>query len=240
MRVLAVGAHPDDIEVYAGGTVAKCAERGDTVILATATNGNIGSVHHTMEEIATIRKNEAKNSAEIIGAEYICLDYDDEMFFEDKSVRLAFIDLVRYANPDIILTHYPEDYNPCHELTSKIISDIAIMGPIPKLVTSNPPTEKIPRIYYWEPVHGIRFQPTEYVDITKKFDKKKEMLSQHRSQMEWMTDLYKDNYKEDTSSFFDMITITSLYRGMQAGVKYAEGFVRALDAFRITTTRDLP
>lgn len=71
MNVLAIGAHPDDIELYAGGTLAKYAKCGDKVFMATATNGNIGSATHSMEEIAVIRKEEARKSASIIGAEYL-------------------------------------------------------------------------------------------------------------------------------------------------------------------------
>ena len=76
MNILAVGAHPDDVETMCAGTLAKYAAQGHKVFIATATNGNIGSAHHTMEEIGRIRKQEAANSAAIIGAEYICLDYD--------------------------------------------------------------------------------------------------------------------------------------------------------------------
>ena len=68
MNVLAIGAHPDDVENMCGGTLAKYASLGHKVFIATATNGNIGSAHHTMEEIACIRKAEAAKSAAIIGA----------------------------------------------------------------------------------------------------------------------------------------------------------------------------
>ena len=92
MNILAVGAHPDDVETMCAGTLAKYAAQGHKVFIATATNGNIGSARHTMEQIGRIRKQEAANSAAIIGAEYICLDYDDEMFFEiDRETRLKFI-----------------------------------------------------------------------------------------------------------------------------------------------------
>lgn len=103
MNILAVGAHPDDLETMCAGTLAKYAAQGHRVFMATATSGNIGSAHHTMEEIAAIRKREAAVSAAIIGAEYLCLDYDDEMFYETKQVRLAFINLVRHCKADVIL-----------------------------------------------------------------------------------------------------------------------------------------
>jgi LmbE family N-acetylglucosaminyl deacetylase len=240
MNILAIGAHPDDIETYCAGTLAKYASLGHKVVMATATNGNIGSAHHTMDEIAKIRKTEAAKSAAIIGAEYICLDYDDEMFYEDKSVRLRFIDLVRYAQADVILTHNPEDYNPDHELTSKIVNDIAVMIPIAHLKTLNAPYDRIPKIFYWETVYGMGFVPTDYVDITDYFETKKKMLACHASQKQWMADNYKETLGGEDADFFESILITSQYRGMQSGVKYAEAFIRAKDAFRMTTERILP
>jgi LmbE family N-acetylglucosaminyl deacetylase len=240
MNILAIGAHPDDIESSCAGTLAKFAARGDKVFLATATSGNIGSATLPMEEIAKIRKEEARQSAAVIGSEYICLDYDDEMFYEDKAARLKFIDLVRYCKADLILTHNPVDYNPDHELTSKIINDIAVMIPIAKLKTKNPPYDKIPVIYYWEPVYGMGFIPTDYVDITETYKTKMEMFLKHVSQQQWMKDNYKDAIGEQDGNFFENYEIIARYRGLQCGVKYAEAFVRANDAFRMTATRLLP
>lgn len=242
MNVLAVGAHPDDIETMCAGTLAKYASLGHKVFLATATNGNIGSAHHTMEEIAKIRKQEAAKSAAIIGAEYICLDYDDEMFYEkeDRSTRLAFINLLRHCKADVVFTHYPVDYNPDHELTSKIINDIAVMVPIAHLKTQEEPYPNIPAIFYFEPANSMGFIPTDYVDITDFYETKMKMLGCMESQKQWMADNYS-TLDGNIERFFDTIRITSEFRGMQAGVKYAEGFVRALDAYRgMLTERVLP
>lgn len=238
MNILAIGAHPDDVETSCGGTLAKYAKLGHKVFTATATNGNVGSATLSMEEIAKIRKEEARRAAAVIGAEYVCLDYDDEMFFEDKTARLAFIDLVRYCKADIILTHNPEDYNPDHELTSKIVNDIAVMIPIEKIKTKNKPYDKIPTIAYFEPVNGLGFIPTEYVDITETFEQKMAMCLEHKSQISWM----QDNYKETMSgkNFFDQYEIIARYRGLQCGVEFAEGFRMANDAFRVNPFRVLP
>ena len=143
MNILAIGAHPDDVELCCGGTLAKYAKQGHKVFTATATNGNVGSATLSKEEIAKIRKEEARRAAAHIGAEYICLDYDDEMFFEDKQARINFINLVRYCKADVIITHNPHDYNPDHELTSKIVRDIAVMIPIAKIETKAKPYDKI-------------------------------------------------------------------------------------------------
>lgn len=238
MNILAVGAHPDDVEFYCGGTLAKYASQRHKVFTATATSGNIGSATLPMEEIAKIRKEEARRAAAHIGAEYICLDYDDEMFFEDRDVRLNFIDLVRYCQADVILTHNPNDYNPDHMLTSKIITDIPVMIPIAKLKTKNKPCDKIPHVVYFEPYKGIGFIPTEYVDITDFIEIKRAMCYEHQSQIGWM----QANYKQTVgnSDFFEGVTVTARYRGIQCGVKYAEGFRMATNVHCLSAHRILP
>ena len=238
MNILAIGAHPDDVETSCGGTLAKYAKMGHKVFTATATNGNIGSSTLPMDEIAKIRKEEARRAAAHIGAEYICLDYDDEMFFEDRVARLAFIDLVRYCKADVILTHNPEDYNPDHELTSKIINDIAVMIPIEKIKTKSPAYDKIPIIVYFEPENGHGFIPTEYVDITETMEIKMAMCREHKSQVAWMQDNYKDTMSD--KDFMENYYTIAKYRGIQCGVEYAEGFRMANDAFRVVPYRVLP
>jgi len=198
----------------------------------------VGSATLPMDEIAKIRKEEARRAAEIIGAEYICLDYDDEMFFEDKEARLKFIDLVRYCKADIILTHNPEDYNPDHELTSKIINDIAVMIPVEKIKTPSPAYDKIPIIAYFEPVNGLGFVPTEYVDISDTIEIKMAMCREHKSQVSWMSDNYKETMAD--KDFFENYYTIAKYRGIQCGVEYAEGFRMANDAFRVVPYRVLP
>lgn len=238
MNILAIGAHPDDVETSCGGTLAKYAKLGHKVFTATATNGNIGSATLPMDEIAAIRKEEARKAAAHIGAEYICLDYDDEMFFEDKAARIAFIDLVRYCKADVILTHSPHDYNPDHELTSKIINDIAVMIPIAKIETKNKPYDKIPLIAYFEPVNGLGFVPTEFVDITDVFDIKRAMCYEHKSQITWMQDNYKDTLAD--KDFLESVSVMARFRGIQCGVEYAESFCLANDAYRVAPYRFLP
>ena len=238
MNILAIGAHPDDVELSCGGTLAKFAKQGHKIFTATATNGNIGSATLPMEEIARIRKEEARQAAAVIGAEYICLDYDDEMFFDSKQARLDFINLVRYCKADVILTHTPHDYNPDHELTSKIVNDIAVMIPIAKIKTKCEPYDKIPIIAYFETSNGHGLIPTEYVDITDVMDIKKEMYSKHVSQIQWMSDNYKDAVGD--GNFFDAVEVTARFRGIQCGVKYAEGFIMANDAYRVVPKRILP
>ncbi|MBQ1981660.1 MAG: hypothetical protein II229_00360, partial [Clostridia bacterium] len=139
---------------------------------------------------------------------------------------------------DIILTHNPEDYNPDHELTSKIVNDIAVMIPVAKIQTRNRPYDKIPMIAYFEPVNGLGFVPTEYVDITDTMDIKMAMCREHKSQVTWMQDNYKDTLAN--KDFLEQYYTVARYRGLQCGVEYAEGFRMANDAFRVAPFRVLP
>lgn len=239
MNILAVGAHPDDVEINCAGTLAKYAAAGHKVFICTATSGNIGSATLPKDEIGAIRKAEAKKSASLIGAEYMCLDYDDELFYEDVDVRIKFINMVRHCKPDVIFTHNPKDYNPDHELTGKIITDIQVMYPISKIETEEEPCNIFPVVYYFEPASGLGCIPTDYVDITDYYDKKIEMFLCHESQQAWMNDNYA-GFNDDKSAFTNGVRINAEYRGMQCGVKYAEAFVKANDAYKVRPGSLLP
>jgi LmbE family N-acetylglucosaminyl deacetylase len=216
MRVLAVGAHPDDLEILCGGTLAKYARRGDHVSIAVTTNGEMGSSRHSRKEIAEIRHEEAAAAAKVIGADFYWMNYPDEFLFSTEQTSLEFLDLVRQARPDVIITHAPTDYHPDHRATGSILWDIRVMTTVPNIKTKHPPCERIPEIFYMETLAGIDFVPQHYVDISECFTLKREMLACHKSQSTWLEEQYKIGYLE-------MIEITSRYRGFQCGVKYAEG-----------------
>ncbi len=237
MNILAIGAHQDDIEINCAGTLAKYASQGHKVFIATATNGNVGSNFMDMEETARVRKAEAAKSAALIGAEYICLDYDDEFLYDDKDVRVKFLDLARYCQPDVILTHYKDDYLSDHERTGIIINDIVVLMPVAKIKTNNPPCEKYPAVYYFEPAKGFGFVPTDFVDITDFYETKCNMLLCHESQKTWLSENYGGT-PDDV--LLESIRIPAEYRGYQCGVKYAEAFVRCNEAYRMTPSRLLP
>ncbi|MCU6711205.1 PIG-L family deacetylase [Paenibacillus sp. J5C_2022] len=222
MNVLAICAHPDDAEIWAGGTLAKYAARGDRVTIAVVTNGEVGSPTLPKEEIAEIRRQEAIAAAKHIGAELIWMGYPDEFLFDTEGTRLAFIEAMRCSDAEVVLTHWPDDlYNPDHTITGRIANDVAIMTTVPNIVTASPKLDKIPIVYFMDSVAGLGFQPEEYVDITETFETKRRMLAEHVSQVgDWLQDQYGSNAME-------MIEVTSRFRGIQSGVRYAEGFIRA-------------
>ncbi len=218
MKVLAVGAHPDDIEFLCAGTLAKYKRLGHEVAIGIATNGEVGSSTHSKAEIAAIRHDEAAASAAVIGAEFHWLGYPDEFLFNNAETRLRFIDLVRAARPDLILCLDPEnDYHPDHTTSGQIVWDTHVMVTVPNIKTDHPPCAKIPEIIYMDTIGGVNFIPDRYVDISADIDAKRKMLSCHKSQEQWGMDMYGVTLIGLMESFSRM-------RGFQCGRAFAEGF----------------
>ena len=217
MNILFVGAHPDDIETFCGGTAALYAQQGHKVFFCVATNGNVGSSTLPKDEIAAIRHQEAKNAAGIIGAELIWLNFDDEFLIDSVESRYAFIEAFRIARPDVVFCHWREDYNPDHSISGMIVDECVHMGSVPNIETASPPTNKIPHVYFMDTPAGVNFVPEIYVDITSTFAKKVEMVRVHASQGQWMTDIF--GY--DMEAFLE---IPAKFRGLQASCPMAEAF----------------
>lgn len=233
MRILAVGAHPDDLEILCGGTLAKYAQRGDHVTMAVATNGDVGSSTLAKAEIANIRRAEAEAAAAVIDADFMWMDHPDEFLFSNESTRLSFLNLVRKAKPDIILAHAPSDYHPDHRTSGQILWDIRVMTTVPNIVTEAPPCNVIPEIYYMDTIGGIGFEPELYVDISTTFELKKRMLACHKSQSRWLEEQYNMNYMQ-------FIEYISRFRGIQCGVQYGESFRTSPTWPKRTQTAPLP
>ena len=88
--------------------------------MAVATNGNVGHPTLGRDEIAEIRHAEARASADLIGAELVWMDFDDEWLFNDRPTRERFIDVIRSARPDVVLAHSPNDYHPDHRNAGQV------------------------------------------------------------------------------------------------------------------------
>jgi LmbE family N-acetylglucosaminyl deacetylase len=232
-RVLAVGAHPDDLEILCGGTLAQYAHRGATVVMAIATDGSAGHMIIPPKELAQIRHEEAQRSANLIGAELDWLGFDDELIFEDISTRLRFIDLVRAAQPDMILTHDPGDYHPDHRVVSRLVFDASFIAGLPNIKTEHPAHPGVQPLYYFDTLSGASFTPTEYVDISETYDTKRAMLECHASQLKWLKE-------HDNIDALDFIDVMARSRGLQCNVKYAEGFRPELAWARMRPYRVLP
>ncbi len=218
MRVLAIGAHPDDLEILCGGTLAKYCQEGHKVFMVHLANGNRGSTQYSSEELVNIRRQEAKAAAELIGAEYLEGGFANDLeIYPNQRLRDHVTDLFRIAKPDVIITLAPNDYSPDHNYTSQLVFDASHAATIPLYKTAHGANAVPAAILFMDTVAGIGFQPEEYVDISDTIEQKKEMILCHKSQQTFLS-----AYRE--TDFLENALVQSRFRGFQAGVEYAEGF----------------
>lgn len=218
MNILALGAHPDDVEFLCAGTLLRYKQQGHKIFIALTTSGNIGSNEAaSREEIAAIREAEQLAAAKFYDAEVRFMRFDDEGLLNTPETRRAVINAIRWANPDVILTNPPFDPSTDHGTTGKIVSDIILSLPSKLVPADEPPMTKAPSVFFWDIPGGIDFLPEAYVDITDTMETKLEALSKHESQVGWMGVFTDDN-------FLEYCRTLGRLRGIQAGCKYAEGF----------------
>ena len=100
IRVLALHAHPDDVEFQCAGTLILLREAGVQVTIATMTPGDCGSAEHDADAISAIRREEARTAAALIGADYVCLEFRDLAIFNDDESRRRITEALRRIAPD--------------------------------------------------------------------------------------------------------------------------------------------
>lgn len=234
MRVLAIGAHPDDLVILCGGTLSRFVDEGHEVVMCDVARGDKGSFTHSADEIAAIRARESANAARIAGAEYVALGLSDGgVLSGDPEQRAMMIDLVRSTRPDVIITHAPNDYMTDHNEVSKLVFDTTFLATLPLLSTDHPSHDTVTPLYYMDTLAGLAFEPEEYVDISSVIERKTEMLQAHASQLEWLRD-------HDGTDVVDQMRVVARFRGQQCGVAFAEGFVACRAWLRPRPYRILP
>lgn len=233
MNVLAIGCHPDDLEIACGGTLRKYVEQGATVYMCHIANGNMGHVIIEPDELAVIRTKEAEAAGAILGAkEVINLDVGD-MLVDSHNVEImdAVGDVVRHARPDVIITHNDADYMQDHTEASRLATNGSVCAGLGHRPRNYDSFQSFTPVFFMDTLAGVDFQPTQYVDITDQIEIKLRALRCHESQLKWMSD-------HDGIDFADMVKTCSKYRGYQCGVAYAEGF-RAYNVYPRYSTKHL-
>jgi len=218
--VLAFGAHPDDVEIHCGGTLARYAANGIGVVIAVLTDGSKGHMSASSEKLASRRAKEQLQSAAVIGAEVELLGFEDAAtLHQDLDAREKVIDMLRKYQPDVVITHPENDYHPDHYAAAKLMLDASYIAAAPLVKTNEPSLKSAPVVYSMDPIGGMGRVPEEYVDITSTYETKRKMLQQHQSQFDWLDE-------NRGLSPIDMIRIQAEFRGLQCGVRYAEAFTR--------------
>jgi LmbE family N-acetylglucosaminyl deacetylase len=190
MRILFVGAHPDDCDIKAGGTAALLAEQGHAVKFVSLTNGDAG--HHEMGGgvLAKQRWAESKEAARRLGIDaYEVMHYHDGELMPTLEVRRDVIRLIREWNADVVVSHRPNDYHPDHRYSGRVVQDAAYMVQVPNVLPKVEPTEGNPVFLYFQD-HFQKPYPFEHditVAIDEVIDQKIRALDAHESQFyEWL------------------------------------------------------
>jgi LmbE family N-acetylglucosaminyl deacetylase len=228
--VLAIGAHPDDIEFMSAGTLLLLKAAGCETHYINVANGSCGTVEYDAKTTRRIRAEEGRRAAKVLGAHFHASLVDDlEIFYDLKTVRrLAAV--IREARPGIVLTHSPYDYMEDHTNTCRLAVAAAFTHGMPnfKTVPSRPPYDGDMVVYHWMP-HGYQDQlrkkviPGAYVNTTSVHETKLAALSEHRSQQHWL------DTSQGMNSYLAFMDAASRKLGAWSKkFKHAEGFRRHL------------
>jgi LmbE family N-acetylglucosaminyl deacetylase len=220
-------AHPDDVEILVSGTLFHLKAQGWDLGIVTMTSGDCGSRTHTREEISRIRYAEAQAAAGFLGAWYGCAGLMDIEIFNNAENLRRVIELIRSFNPDVVITHSPVDYMVDHEETARLARGATFALTMPlyqtRQIAPAQPTQATPALYYADPIEGIdltgaRLWPGFYVDITNNIERKREMLSLHRSQHEWL------RAQHGIDEYLTQMTEWAASYGRECDAAYAEGY----------------
>lgn len=224
LDILAVGVHPDDVELGCGGTILRQVALGYQVGILDLTKGELGS-----RGSGEIRLLEAKAAADVLGVEIReNLGFRDGFFTNDEQHQLEIIKILRKYRPDVVLTNVLDDRHPDHGRAGKLTADACFLSGLVKIETALNGDEQKP----WRPkqvyqyIQAYHHQPEFVVDISEYMDQKMEAVLAYRSQF-----FNPDSDEPDTfissPEFLEMVRSRCIEYGTIAGFKYAEGFLAA-------------
>ncbi len=195
MKVLAIGAHPDDLEIGCGGTLIRHSGSGDEVYLLVVTDGSMGGKPDT-------RGREQRDAAKILGAKetFFC-GYADTRFECNRDSIMKLEQHIDEVEPDIVYTHWGDDTHQDHRHIAQAVV---------------PAARSVPNLLFFESLSSRQFHPTVFVNIGDVINQKLASLEAHASQMQ------KTNI--ENMSILDIARSTANFRGIQGRVTYAEGF----------------
>ncbi len=222
LDILAIGAHPDDVELGCGGTIAKEIANGKQVGIIDLTGGELGT-----RGTAETRAIEAKEAANILGtAVRVNMGFADGFFVNDEKHQLEIIKMIRKYQPDIVLCNAIDDRHIDHGKGSKLVSDACFLSGLIKIKTYDDDSSlQVPwrpkQVYHY--IQWKNLEPDLAVDISGFIDKKM------ASVLAYKTQFYDNNSKEpetpiSSKNFTDSIIYRARDLGRLVGVGYAEGF----------------
>jgi len=228
--VIAIGAHPDDIEFYMAGTLLLLQKAGYEAHYMNIASGNCGSTEYNGTTTRSIRNTEARNAAKLLGAEFHSGLTDDLEIIYSLELLRALAGIIREVKPNIVLTHSPQDYMEDHTNTCRLAVTAAFARGMTNFKTTpqRPPGNYEVTVYHAMP-HGLRdglrrrVTPGAFVNTTSVHKTKHEALAAHKSQQSWL-----DRSQGLNSYLLAMEDISLEVGRMSKRFKHAEGWRRHL------------
>lgn len=189
LKIMMIGAHPDDCDIKAGGTAALFVAMGHQVKFLSVTNGDAGHMEMGGGMLAKRRYDETQEVAKRLRISYDVLDNHDGELLPTLEIRLDVIRKIREWDADVVISHRSNDYHPDHRYTGILVQDAAFMVGVPNIAADTPPLRKNPVFLYYQDnfQKPNPFEPDIAVDITSVIDKKIDALDAHVSQFyEWL------------------------------------------------------
>lgn len=189
LKIMMIGAHPDDCDIKAGGTAALYVSLGHQVKFLSITNGDAGHMEQGGGILSKRRYQETQEVAKRLGIQYDVLDNHDGELLPTLDIRLDVIRKIREWDADVVISHRTNDYHPDHRYTGILVQDAAFMVGVPNIAADTPPLRKNPVFLYYQDnfKKPNPFEPTIVVDITPVIDQKINALDAHVSQFyEWL------------------------------------------------------
>lgn len=195
VNVIAVGAHPDDVEFMMAGTLLLLGRAGACLHIWSLSDGSLGSKSMSREETARVRRMEMEKAGYLAEAKVHEPLFDDMGIIYEPQVLPEILEVVRGVKPDIMLVHGPDDYSEDHVNAGRIAVASALAAGFEKLSSSGgaPAWHGDIFVYHAMPfglrdMFGRRVCVSHFVDVSEVFSLKREMLTCHRSQIDWLED----------------------------------------------------
>lgn len=215
--ILFFGAHPDDVELSVGGTVAKCVKDGLRAGIVDLTRGEMGT-----RGTPQTRKKEAQAASKALGATFRQqLDLGDGNLRTGREEELELIELLRVRRPKIVVVSYPDERHPDHARTGQLVTDASFYAGLRALQTGSPAHRPQAVLYY---LQNYMFAPTFIVDVTPHWKAKMRSVAAYKSQF------HDPNSKEPRTvlsdpRFLQTIEARGRHFGAQIGADYGEAFI---------------
>jgi bacillithiol biosynthesis deacetylase BshB1 len=215
--VLAIAAHPDDVEMTCGGTLVQLKARGNRFGIVDLTHGEMGT-RGTRET----RRIEAERAAVILGADFReCLDFGDGGLAHSRQNELAVMDVIRREKPRLVITSYPEDRHPDHARAGRLVTDAAFYAGLRKIETAHAAHRPQQTIYFST---GYVHEPDFIVDITAAMETRRAAIHAFASQFHSEGSAEPETVVSQ-KMFLEAIDARARHFGFLAGVEFGEGFL---------------